>query len=857
MHILFDPDFDLGAWPGPRGHAESVAGATWRGPDGLLSLLETGLGLGAPHASLADRAAALVPRLFRADRFYAASAKAAPWATAQRLLVWRDHLWEHGWRGEGLGERRLGELAEVTAALAPGRAERLELVAGWLEARSLDIAEIRLLVERATLSSSLRRVLAGLERGGTRVTEGAWPDAIATGNLSAVRDQGAEVAPGDRSLQLFRPHGPRQAAEAIAAALAADPGAGETLFIAPDGMLDEALAEFGLPTLGARSTHGASALTELLPMTLELAWSPVDPQLALEWLALPDHPLPRSLARRLAEALDRWPSVGSPAWRAVVDAELGDATERTQSVGAALDTLFVPLADRAGEVRARDLLPRVELLERWATLRAATSAAHEQVVTQARALRSRFRLAELNRLTPPKLDAVLASVVSDGAAFRRPAQAGYSAVGLPGGMAGPARRVIWWNFLDTGSPRRARMMLRASEHEALGRIGVELPALGDEVRAAALRARRPLRQTVESLILVAPQHDEAGEPAHPHPLWDEIVGKLCESRDARHLRVDVPNLAKPAQRTTVVVVRPEAPTRARHPSLPVSARPVESPTSLTKLLGCSFAYGLEYLGRVRSRSSSRVVADNRLHGRVAHEVLAAVARAGALSRDGAEEAALAMLARLLPTHAALLLLPGHQHDQVLLRDAVRGTAALLGRLIQAEHLQVRDAETEMLANLGSLALKGTPDLVLTDPTGRLVLLDFKWSGEAYHREELRRGTALQLSAYATLLRSQGLEVRALGYLILRSQRLIVRGDGIAFAQRLSPELLGATWDAAERAWRERVAELARAEIYVEGVRSADHAPIDEARLDNGRLVLPPGCRYCGLDLLCGLPARTS
>jgi hypothetical protein len=188
---------------------------------------------------------------------------------------------------------------------------------------------------------------------------------------------------------------------------------------------------------------------------------------------------------------------------------------------------------------------------------------------------------------------------------------------------------------------------------------------------------------------------------------------------------------------------------------------------------------------------------------------------------------------------------------------VRGTAALLGRLIQAEHLQVRDAETEMLANLGSLALKGTPDLVLTDPTGRLVLLDFKWSGEAYHREELRRGTALQLSAYATLLRSQGLEVRALGYLILRSQRLIVRGDGIAFAQRLSPELLGATWDAAERAWRERVAELARAEIYVEGVRSADHAPIDEARLDNGRLVLPPGCRYCGLDLLCGLPARTS
>src|SRR4051794_24834682 len=152
-------------------------------------------------------------------------------------------------------------------------------------------------------------------------------------------------------------------------------------------------------------------------------------------------------------------------------------------------------------------------------------------------------------------------------------------------MAGPARRVIWWSFVDTGSPRRGRVTLRASEYHALASIGVELPTLGDEVRSTAARARRPLLQTVETLILVAPRHDETGEPAHPHPLWDEIVGRLCDPRDARHLRFETPTLARPAPRASVQVKAQEAPKRAHRASLPLAPRPVESPTSLGKLLG--------------------------------------------------------------------------------------------------------------------------------------------------------------------------------------------------------------------------------------------------------------------------------
>ncbi|MDC3959013.1 PD-(D/E)XK nuclease family protein [Polyangium jinanense] len=852
MRILFDPDFDHGTWPGPRGAADAIAGAAWLGPEGFLALLETHLGLATPHASLADRAAELVPRLFREDHFYGASAKTDPWATAHRLLAWRDHLWEHGWRGERLGQRRLGELAEVTLGLPPGPAERIERVSGWLEGRSVDVEEVRLLVPKATLSAAWQRVLAPLERAGVRIVSEPLSDAQAAGNLAAARGEGARITPGDPSLQLVRCHGPREGARMLAAALAADPGLGQTLFIGPDGILDEALAEFGLPTLGASSAHDAGALAALLPLTLQLAWGPVDPQLALDWLTLPDHPLDRTVAARLAATLEVWPAVGNPLWRAVSNEVPGG-----ESFRAILDTVFVPIADRHAQIRVHDLLPRVELLERWASLHAATSPAHALVVAQAEALRGRFELAELRRLSPPRLDAVLASVVGNGAAMRRPALSGYAGVGLPGGVAGPARRIVWWNFHDAGS-RRSHVSLRASERQALASIGVFLPSLGDETRAAAARARRPLHQAEETLILVAPHQDEIGEARPLHPLWDEIAGRLHDGRYRRHLHFEAPTLGKPAARTTVVVTRAERPSREHHASRPPSPRPAESPSSLQKLLGCSFCYALDYMGRIRPRTSPRLVVESRLHGLLAHEVLAAASREGVFpseSEGDARQATLAILDRLLPTHAALLLLHGHQQELLLLRDAVGGAAALLARVMHAEGLRIHTVEQEIRAELGPGVLRGTPDLVLEDPRKRLVLLDFKWSGEAYRRGELRGATSLQLAAYAMLLGRAGHEIRSLGYLILRSQRLLVRGAAIAFAEQIRPELLDETWTATEHAWARRTAELSRGEIQADGVATERHTPLREARVDRGHLLLPAPCTYCKLDLLCGRENR--
>ncbi len=138
----------------------------------------------------------------------------------------------------------------------------------------------------------------------------------------------------------------------------------------------------------------------------------------------------RGLAGRLATTLAEWPATGNPSWQMVVNALPKD--NHTREV---VRIIFAPLADRQTQIRVRDLLPRIELVERWAATQRSTLGI-ALVLEQARALRGRFALAELSRLSPAKLDAVLASVLGESTTTCRTAQAGFVSVGLSGGR--------WW-----------------------------------------------------------------------------------------------------------------------------------------------------------------------------------------------------------------------------------------------------------------------------------------------------------------------------------------------------------------------------------------------------------------------------
>src|SRR5262245_61263312 len=113
MRLWVDSAFDGSVWPDALGARTACSGEDWVGPLGLLSRLETALGLGGIRPSDAERAAWLIPTLRKTEGYWSASLSADEYATATRLLRDRDTLWLGRWRGEAVSDR-LRQLAAAT-----------------------------------------------------------------------------------------------------------------------------------------------------------------------------------------------------------------------------------------------------------------------------------------------------------------------------------------------------------------------------------------------------------------------------------------------------------------------------------------------------------------------------------------------------------------------------------------------------------------------------------------------------------------------------------------------------------------------------------------------------------------------
>ena len=120
MRIIFDTDFDTGAWPGPLKDSDASIGELWAGKRQFLNALETALGLSGHFASEMERALGLVGALAENEGFWSKSAEVDPIGSARRVLQMRDDLWMWGWRGQG--RRRLTQLAQVCAGVRAGMA---------------------------------------------------------------------------------------------------------------------------------------------------------------------------------------------------------------------------------------------------------------------------------------------------------------------------------------------------------------------------------------------------------------------------------------------------------------------------------------------------------------------------------------------------------------------------------------------------------------------------------------------------------------------------------------------------------------------------------------------------------------
>ena len=861
MKIVLEPSYDYGIWPGPLHGKEAIAGQAWTGLNGLLGILETALGLGGLNHPSAVRAVTIVDALRTTEGFWSESTETDPLGTAKGILSWRDQLWMSGWNGEAVSPR-LGQLNNVTEDLLPGVPDRIRVVYEALESRKPDIESIEIIQPTDDLSHLWRLVLDRLAEGGIQTTERHLEPASANGDLLEAR--GHQFIPeGDGSLQLFRPQGPLEAAEEVAAWITSRSTDGEILIITPDMIVDSALQRFGLPATGAKTEIRESSLLQILPLVLEMGWLPPDPQRVLKLLNMPVSPIPGGLSRRLINALNEWPAVGSEKWSDAIDSWIGSLSEtagddpdKRERLVERVRMLLTPAVERRNQYPIREIDLRIEALLGWLFGRQAAditdNPAWGDAILQCSIAQRLFRTLGGDRIGEPLIRRVIQEATAEIQTRSAHApQAGINSVGSPGSVAGPADTIIWWNFTRGAAPSIPRLPFTIEEKKALEELGVSLP---DPARAAVCNAERwtrPLFQANKALLLVCPLFDENGDDLHPHPLWDQIFANLADESAAGLLLKNTENLAQQDKSERELRMLPEP--QREIDVQPERLLPVDSisPSGLGKFLGCPLAWTLHYKARIKSKAVFKLADGSLAIGSLTHKLVELVFSENPADPTTARDRAVELFDEAGPELYADLFLPGNDEERGRVRNALGKAVHELARLLGERGKEIRETEAEVEKEGLETLVNGRLDIVVGDPT---MIVDLKWSGSNYRQKELEAGTAYQLAMYSYLMREDGQSFPPVAYFIMNEQRLLTVDaetfGNIGTIEGLRPEQ---TWVALEKGYECSFEALSSGNVSATGIPDERGNPgPEESEIDEaGVLVLAVPCRFCDLKVLCG------
>ena len=852
MKITFDPAFDQGYWPGPLSDRNAVSGELWLGPSGMLGVLETMTGLNGPSIPPALRAAELVSDVRSISGFWNRSAQVDPFGTAKRVLQWRDLLWMYGWRSQPVS-MRLGELAEVTSKASPGFPDRLLMVAETLVDANNAVEDLILLEPFDRLAPVWQTALQSLQKTGTKIIEKKLESVKSDGDLASC---GKTVfkPKGDGSLQLLRPATCGTAAHEVAAWLSTLKDPNKTIIIGSDSILDQAIYRFDLPTTGAGIPVYENTLMQILPLTLSMAWDPPDPQRALELLILPISPVPRGIARRLSRALQEYPAVGSDAWNSALKDGL-DAIEDKSArnrLKKRIDTIF-GASFKGSQYPVTEIKARIDLLRSWAKGRMPKDEPAYQwqaLIAQLENCRRIVELSGLSHFTAPQIRRMLYDITEEsGTTPLYEAQAGLATVGAPECIAGKAEHVIWWSFSRDTAPNITSDLFTEREHADLEKEGVLLPRPGNEAIWAAERWQRPLMFTTGNLVLVCARQSPDGGEQYPHPMWDELAGRVKDSAGLKELERDVlVSQSKRTRKNRDSKAFPEPVLNWNVNPYLIIKRPKESPNSLASLISCPFKWVVHYLGNVWGGVTATLDSPEKLEGWLIHEILTRVILKNTKTPEAAGKQAVSIFDREGPRLAAHLFQPGFDDLRAEVRQAARTAARELFRMLKAGKFTVRSVEETYAIRVRSMGIEieGRPDLVLKSPDA---VIDFKRGGVNFRRDELAGGTSLQLAVYGHLVRGkETAPFPPVAYLMLKAgDAITVDPEAFPDAHVIDGPSPKETWNAVKESFKQIWEELQDGNVNACG---NDPDGPQKSELSDGLIFLQP-CAFCDLPILCG------
>lgn len=870
MQIFFGMAFDSSSYQPQTSDRQAVMGELYCGPLGLLQLLETRLGLAGNWEAEPYRIEIYRQRLLSADnggRFYSRSLKADAQAVAQTLLSWRDELLLSGWDFTAAknAPARLRDLVEVEAVLVGktpavpyGFAERFRAVMAALPAGGLDISSIRMAEPKSLLGEPWNALFTRIAASGVVIVEENPLSGTASGDLGQVQKALATntrvTASGDGSLLVLRSASDSMAADLLSALLAVSGSSGR-LFIIPRGdrTLERVLLASGMPAQGISSYSSLRPILQILPLLCELLWEPLDPYRLLEFLSLPETPLPRWIARRLAEAVAAAPGIGGKAWHSAMsvietiilkDNADGEAKCRfaRKNISSWLETRRYPLAGGVPQEAVVELAKRIA---QWAGSR------QEEDLSQLKALAAQAgHLARLVEAAPertirqPQLRRLLRLVLGEGQSLGELAEVGHQSwIGTPDAVREPAAEIFWWGFTSGHAAGYRRSPWLRSEVEFLTAAGVILTGPELELRRHVRGYERGVLGAGKRLVLVIPDR-ELGAEAAPHPLYDRlkvILGESLRSIECSAVEWLTGNDRLPPVTTAMVLPR-KVPVPARQWQLPSNIKlppqAKESYSSLEVLFDSPYRWVLNYEAALREGVIQSIGSQSSIMGTLSHrlfeELFVTGERCRTWTQASVDKNVEALLTALLATEGCVFLLPDHLSERMMLMKKLKRAAWSMTEHIRDNGWQVAGTEYAVSGSLGVQSVVGTVDLLLEKKAGTVAVVDLKWGKSQYLRNNLLKNRADQLALYAHMLQV-GKKMPHVAYFSF-SEAVMVAPDHKAFKGARLAELpvgesLATLIQRMEQSYQFRWAQLEQGNVEVTVAGT----------VANPAVVIPPDC----------------
>lgn len=882
------------------------------GPWGLLSILETRLGLSGLPVHPVHRIDEYMRRMEHIDcdtAWFHNSFADDPWSTARQMLMWRDELVEAGWQGDmntvsSLRLQALTELENLDLPLSPGRPERLRKVIKQLEkGNKVGIASINLVEPWKLLPPVWGYLMGLLQEQGVRIGQLPQPTGSKhTSNLAAVQNillgnAGHGLVPlKDDSLVLLEADNEWQAAEHLALWLAAAPDFNEQVTIicgSDTSILDQALKRRGLPCLGRAEISRWRQVQQILPLMLANAWKPVDIRLLVEMLSLTKTPFPWFVCHSLLRAIAEEPGVGGRAWDMALDeietsyrerlAKHGDtqSAEKARQYVQQLQGILVEERFDPGEGIPEGVLrDRCQKVINWLGKGLDKDPMLIEIVSQAREMQKiALGKGKIPRVTLERmLDTVIGAGSQNLDIYEE--SASWHVVDHPGQVIEPCREIIWWGFQDPMTS--SSTYWSQPERSELQAAGVFI----EEARCFRHREAKAWQQAFlnakERFIAIYIARMD-GEAVSHHPYWDTIcqavtqTGKEYTGEEARKMVVrkckefdNQENWAFAGRNHTLKKVDGAKPVELipayRVPEKVIKPKAKLSYSQISALIACPMKWALQYYAGLSLPQSQAIPSGNQMLGTLCHRI---VEELYAVQKQWQPEAAAKgagnLYDQLLPSMASELLLEGRMVEKHRYREEIIRAIYTLVEAINRYGLTVEATEAPLEGEINGISLTGYADLLLRDHGGQAFVLDMKWSISAkYMRQEVEDGSALQLATYAWMLKNAEAapDVHA-GYFMLAQGQFISDSPLLGSNAVIPARSLEETWDMAVATLDEVWNDLEQGSLKAHGIEelwthmqsgeSFDkiRAQRQEQYLEKGMLYLNPLCEYCDFGRLCG------